>query len=491
MPNIPCGQPIPNSTHAISLSLPTMRDVVGYEEKDLETIQKIYSGYPRFVTHPYVTRTQELFAQKMGISDKKILALCSPIAAQHLYDFIQFDGTLFTDDHITFVTVPFEQKYLASAQSFIQHTGIAISSRSAEEYLLNHGAIETKPEEMLFTNNPEHHIKQTLGKFYNNSSENNIFLYNTGMTSLYTAFSALHQTQKIQGKSEWIQLGWLYLDTMMLLQKIPSKLHTFTDVFNLENIEKLIENNHSKIAGIITEVTTNPLVQTPDITRLKTIAEQFNIPVIIDSSMATPCMVELLPHADIVIESLSKFASGNADLLMGAAILNEHSPHYNSTHTYCTQNNLFPFIGDTQRLAQHIGSYEKRMETINNNTLQLITYFSQHPTIKKVWWAKEEQTKTNFEKIAKYPEAVGGIITLEFHKPLKEIYDNLPLAKGPSFGTEFTLCMPYMYLAHYDLVSTKEGGQQLDQLGINPELVRLSVGLENPEEIIEAFNSVL
>jgi cystathionine gamma-synthase len=52
-PHLPLGQRIPASPHAVSCSLPTMRDVRGYEEKNPETMRRLTSGYPRFVVHPF------------------------------------------------------------------------------------------------------------------------------------------------------------------------------------------------------------------------------------------------------------------------------------------------------------------------------------------------------------------------------------------------------------------------------------------------------
>ena len=55
-PPLPLGQRIPPSPHAVSCSLPRMRDVRGYEEKDPETMRQLTSGYPRFVVHPFARK---------------------------------------------------------------------------------------------------------------------------------------------------------------------------------------------------------------------------------------------------------------------------------------------------------------------------------------------------------------------------------------------------------------------------------------------------
>jgi cystathionine gamma-synthase len=65
------------------------------------------------------------------------------------------------------------------------------------------------------------------------------------------------------------------------------------------------------------------------------------------------------------------------------------------------------------------------------------------------------------------------------------------VVKGPSFGVNFTLLCPFMYLAHYDLVSTPEGRKKLANLGIDPALIRVSVGAEPYEQIEAAFAEAL
>ena len=62
---------------------------------------------------------------------------------------------------------------------------------------------------------------------------------------------------------------------------------------------------------------------------------------------------------------------------------------------------------------------------------------------------------------------------------------------GPSFGTRFTLLCPFLYLAHYDLVTSKTGRAVLKEVGIDPELIRISVGIEAYDEIEAVFEEAL
>ncbi|QYS89772.1 hypothetical protein [Flavobacterium davisii] len=64
------------------------------------------------------------------------------------------------------------------------------------------------------------------------------------------------------------------------------------------------------------------------------------------------------------------------------------------------------------------------------------------------------------------------------------------MPKGPSLGTEFTLVMPYVYLAHYDLLQTEKGRNYLLINKLESELLRVSVGLEQIQEILVKFKEV-
>ena len=80
-----------------------------------------------------------------------------------------------------------------------------------------------------------------------------------------------------------------------------------------------------------------------------------------------------------------------------------------------------------------------------------------------------------------------GIVSVTFKDDFRKVYDKLNFAKGPSLGTEFTLLMPYTYLAHYDLIISKDGNEFLNKIGLPINLLRISVGVENIEDIINEF----
>jgi hypothetical protein len=82
-------------------------------------------------------------------------------------------------------------------------------------------------------------------------------------------------------------------------------------------------------------------------------------------------------------------------------------------------------------------------------------------------------------------------ISFTLRGPMEPVYDRLRLAKGPSFGMKTTLICPFMYLAHYDLVTAPAGIAELAASKLDPDLLRLCCGTEPAAEIIEALAEAL
>ena len=78
------------------------------------------------------------------------------------------------------------------------------------------------------------------------------------------------------------------------------------------------------------------------------------------------------------------------------------------------------------------------------------------------------------------------MLAFDLNMDLADFYDRLRIAKGPSFGMIHSLACPFMYLAHYDLVTENSGREYLQSAGINPELIRFSIGTEDVDAIIGA-----
>jgi len=533
---LPCGKRIPASEHAVSLSLPTLADVIGYEEKSEAVFRHVCSGYPRFVRHWTVERVQTQLRERFGCAGP-VVALHELAACARLMTFLGRDLRVLDGLPFGAVELPTgDARLLAEAQRFLQHTGLMLSSRQAEDWL---GKVESRKSKVEIgdgrlmtedgrqktgaqhrTSNIEHRtsnvqcptpnqapgtkheapetkhqepstpfaatVRRCLAGLYGVAA-GAIGLYPSGMNAYFSVFDVLNRLQHRRGRDQWLQVGWLYLDTTAILDRFATRQHLHFAATAPDAIEAYITAHHGEIAGITTEVMTNPLLQTPDLDRLSALARRFNLPLIVDISMPTPVNVEVFPYADVVIESLTKFASGHADVMGGAAVFNPQSEWGQRLRDAVPDGT--PYGRDLQHLAESVQGYAARMAVINANAAALAAYFRSSPAVRAVHWATQPDSAAAYAALRRPGGGDGGVVSVVFAKPLETVYDRLDLLKGPSFGTEFTLCMAYVYMAHYDLVTTPEGRERLRQEGIDPELLRISVGMEPIDDLIRAFET--
>ncbi len=490
--HIPCGDTLPlNNPHAISVSLPTISDVCGYEENNEALVSKLKSAYPRFRMNKLVKQVYDYFSEKIALSpDSELVPVCSMSAVSLIERTIGINLECLSQDDFHFVKIKKNSHHISAIKHLIQHTGLIPSSRRAEKFLYDNHIAVNKFTEEIETTDPEQRICTTLAEAYGNTTPENVYLCNTGMNAMFSVFEALRIAQK-KNKSIFVQLGWLYLDTMEIIKKYSDESHTILNIGNLDELENWLKLNHNQIAAVITELPLNPQIKVIDLPLLSSLAKKYDFPVVIDATMATPYNVETLKYADIIVESLTKFASGNADLLMGAVILKNNNDICDMIKDQLTEIIEKPFIADIQRLAASIKGYCGRVKVISDNTYGLIHELHKFKSITSIQSAICNDSIRNFEKIRKGESCLPGVISITFDKALQYYYDKLKLPKGPSFGTEFTLAMPYIYMAHYDLLQSLAGRNHLAMLDIHPDLLRISVGIEPLEELIEVFAEIL
>lgn len=489
--HIQTGETLPvNNVHAVSVSMPYLQDVIDYENQTPEICEKIKSGYPRFVLHPYLKKLGLYIKDKYGVCDDyEVVLLSSQKAVELVSDKYFIHNKIEIDEPFGVILVQNGTTQLQKVLMYIQHVGCNLSSRLAEKYLFEVGLIDSVHQEELEDENKAHDIiVNTLANAYNQPKKN-ICLAPSGMNAIYSVVRGLNSIQAHNGRTVLVQFGWLYLDTMNIVNHHYLSSKVFPDILNLDLLEEYLKEDGDKVSAIVTEVPTNPLLKTVDIKRLRALCDEYNIPLIIDTTFATPYNLNLEPYADIFVKSLTKFACGNADVLMGAIILNKkHNLSHMTTEFFKHCDPVY--IKDKQRLALQIQGYEQRVKKISSNTKALAAYFKECPYIDKIFYCLNYENKDNYSVTMRDDNSLTGIISVTFNKPFKEVYDALNFAKGPSLGTEFTLLMPYTYLAHWDLILSSEGNKFLDEIGLPIDLLRISVGIEPIEEIIKEFKKL-
>ncbi len=496
--HLPLGQRIPASLHGVSASLPTMRDVIGYEEKHPEVTRHLTSGYPRFVVHPFSKRAGTHLLRTLGLPGHAIWLTSSIRAAEQLRVHLGEPARLLpTDAALTGVTFPEDAALSSRAKTFLQHTGMFLSSREAEDYLLRVGelAASDAQDEKSFDGYAPANVKGHVARFFQHAAAPDVFLATSGMNAIAAALRVASDLQRPRGRTRWVQLGWLYLDTIALLQKFtdtPATDYLFqSDVFDLVALKALFAEQGDRIAGVITEVPTNPLIQTADLPAIAALCREHGIILVVDPTIASPLNIDVLPHADVVTNSLTKYTAGEGDVIMGAVVVNPQSPHAADFRARLPGALEPVYSRDVSRLACQIGDAPALMAQINRTAPAVVEFLRTHPRVKELYWSHHPASRENYLKIARAPDALGSVLSLVVAMPVAEFYDRLRLPKGPSFGMKTTLICPFIYLAHYDLVTSESGRATLAAAGLHPELLRLSIGAEPAGEIVAALAEAL
>ena len=496
--HLPLGQRIPSSLHGVSASLPTMRDVIGYEEKDPAVTRHLTSGYPRFVVHPFAKQAGAHLLRSLGLTGHSVWLTSSIRAAEQLRLHLGEPAALLpAEAALTGVVFPESAALSGRAKTFLQHSGLFLSSREAEDYLLRVGELTDAQAqaEKGFDGYAPANVKGHVARFFQHAATTDVFLANSGMNAIAATFRVVSDLQRPLGRTRWLQLGWLYLDTIALLQKFTDKpaddyLYQ-SDVFDLAALEKLFAEQGACIAGLMTEVPTNPLLQTPDLAAIAALCRRHGVVLVIDPTIASPLNLDVLPHADVVVNSLTKYAASDGDVVLGAVVVNPQSPHAAELRARLPHALEPVYSRDVARLASQISDTPALIAQINRTTPVVVEFLRSHPKVKELYWSLHPNSRDNYLALARSPESIGSMISLVVDMPPAQFYDRLRLPKGPSFGMKNTLICPFIYLAHYDLVTSESGRTELAASGLHPELMRLSIGCEPAEEIIAALAEAL
>jgi cystathionine gamma-synthase len=190
------------------------------------------------------------------------------------------------------------------------------------------------------------------------------------------------------------------------------------------------------------------------------------------------------------VNSLTKYASWQGDLMIGSLVFPDHSKLGAELFELTKSLICPPFARDLLRLCEQLPNYPNFVEKTNQTLIQVVEFLEAHHAVKKVFWAYQKGSGQFFKQRAGDGRP-GCVVSFEVNGNFESFYNQLQMLKSPSFGTEFSLCCPYVYLAHYKLLQSKEGLDILNKAGISPQLCRLSVGLENPEDIIQTLQVAL
>ncbi len=471
------GEPLPSRPHAVSVALPRWEDVIAYEEKVPACINSLKAIYPRFGFNPFVAEIARKSLEFHGESQKSSWPYPNNASALSAQEYcLRKNSDCFSKikDFLGIPCLIVEPRSSSSAKAFWQHTGLGLSSREA--------AIALGREKKPSTSDghcARDELLNRLAKIYN-CDNSLIRLHRSGMAALTTILSAINC---IKGTSSTLQIGFPYVDVL----KLPQIIFQGSDLIintKLSHIKEELDKRNP--AALIIEIPSNPLLQCVDLISISKLARDKNIPVIVDDTIGSSLNVHLTPYADVVFSSLTKSFAGRGDILAGSTVISPYSKWKKELAEKIPKVALSTLSdSDAIELEKTSRDVEDRMKRLNISCLKLKEKLETKKEISKVL---HPQFCKNFNSLLKKGGGYGCLLSFELKGGLEEskrVYDSLRVNKGPSLGTNFTLVCPYVQLAHFKELKWAES------CGVSEHLLRVSVGLENEDELWSRFNSII
>lgn len=306
----------------------------------------------------------------------------------------------------------------------------------------------------------------------------------SGMAAVNTVYLSL-----LEAGSHMIGHDALYGPSRAIMETLYPKFKvrsTFTDTTDIENVKRAIRPD-TKL--IFLETPANPTIGITDINAVCKIARENNILVCVDNTFCSPYLQNPLElGADVVLHSMTKFINGHADVVAGV-IVTKTQEHYKllrgvMMNLGCNMDPHQAFL--TRRGLKTLGI---RMDKAQENAIQIADFLEQHP---KVEWVRFPGLKSHpqFELAQQQMRGPGAMISFGVKGGFtagKTVMNKVELALlAVSLGGIETLIQHPASMTH-----SKLSKEAREHAGISDGLIRLSVGIEEAEDIIKDLEQAL
>ena len=306
----------------------------------------------------------------------------------------------------------------------------------------------------------------------------------SGMAAIHTVFASL-----LSAGDHVVCSAAVYGPTTTLLNTVMKKFGvetTFVDTSYSENVLNEIKPN-TKVVYV--ETPGNPTLCISDIEQISKIAHQHNAVVVVDNTFMSPALQNPLKlGADVVLHSLTKFLNGHADVVGGIIVVKDEKTYL---HFRKTLNQIGGVIDPFNSFLVHRGlkTLAIRMEKHSENAQKIAEWLEKHPLVKGIRFPGLKN-HPNYEAGLKQHSAPGGLIKFEVEGGFeagKIFMNSLKLCTlAVSLGGVETLIQHPASMTHFSM-----GKEARLAGGITDGLVRLSVGIENVDDIIADLDQAL
>ncbi len=339
----------------------------------------------------------------------------------------------------------------------------------------------------------------------------------SGMAAItYTILALAHAGDHVVAAST------IYGGTFNLLKETLPRYGittTFVDIDNLEELEAAIKDN-TKL--VLIETLGNPVINIPDIEKIAKIAHKHQIPLVADNTFATPYLINVFSHGvDIAVHSATKFIGGHGTTIGGVIVdsgkfdwaasekfpqLVEEDPSYhNISYTRDVGAAAFIVAARVQLLRdmgaalspfnsflllQGLETLSLRVERHVQNAEKIVDFLVNHPKVEKVNYPKLPESPYHALAEKYLPKGVGSIFT--FHvkggeAEARKVIDNLEIFSNLANVADAKSLVVHPATTTHAQLSDSD----LEAAGVTKNQIRLSIGLENVDDLVEDLRLAL
>ena len=308
------------------------------------------------------------------------------------------------------------------------------------------------------------------------------FAFASGMAAICSVLSLFSAGDHI------IICGDVYGGTYRAATQLFSRFNiefTFVDASNIDEIANAFKENTK---GLYLETPSNPLLKVTDLRFASNIAKTHRCITIVDNTFMSPYLQRPLElGADIVVHSATKFLGGHSDVISGLVVTNNDEL---ANQIYKIQNTFGAVLGpqDCFLLIRGIKTLKVRMDALQNNAYKLAKWLNEQDEVEKVYYLaldSAEGKELHFSQAS----GAGAVLSFKFKSLETTTYflnHVKNVAVAVSLGSVETIVSYPAKMSHASIPVEKR-----NDLGITDTLIRVSVGLEDIEDLIASFKEAI
>jgi len=280
----------------------------------------------------------------------------------------------------------------------------------------------------------------------------------------------------------------IYGGTFRLFDKVFANSNiefTWVDFSEINNFAKAIKEN-TKIVFI--ETPTNPTLKLIDIKAVSDLCKKNGLILVVDNTFMTPYFQKPLKlGADIVIHSSSKFLNGHSDVVGGLVVVNDEEM-FKKIKFIQNSVGAVPSPFDCWLVLRSIKTLAIRMEKHNSNSFAVADFLSKHPKVIKIFYPGLK-THPQYSLAKKQMTGFGGVVSIELDNmhTMKKFFKRLKIfTLAESLGGVESLVNHSASMSHSAM-----SDEQRKKLGITNLVIRISVGIEDVEDLINDLDNAL